>query len=126
MLLLIRGENNFMLNYKWHHFHSYAVSPMCQESSILDSGSVLACCSTYYEQFVSQLLLFVLSFEEHQILYKVFSRILCPCILVSLCKLSHYRLISRVYPLLKLLENLTSGEGVGRSLEKESVCMLYS
>lgn len=37
MLLLILGENNFMLNYKWHHFHSYVASVMCQESSILNS-----------------------------------------------------------------------------------------
>lgn len=40
MLLQILGENNFMLNYKWHHFHSCVVSNMCQESSILNSDSV--------------------------------------------------------------------------------------
>lgn len=66
-----------------------------------------ACCSTYCERFITQLLLFVLTLEEHHILYKAFSRLLCPCISVSLCKLSHNRLIDRVYPLLKLLENVT-------------------
>lgn len=37
MLLLILSKNNFMLNFKWHHFHFYVVSPMCQERSILNS-----------------------------------------------------------------------------------------
>lgn len=37
MLLLILSKNNFMLNYKWHNFHFYVVSTMCQESSILNS-----------------------------------------------------------------------------------------
>lgn len=35
MLLLIL--NNFMLDFKRHHFHFYVVSSMCQECSILNS-----------------------------------------------------------------------------------------
>jgi len=27
--MLLLSENNFMLNYKWHHFHSHVVSTMC-------------------------------------------------------------------------------------------------
>lgn len=37
MLLLILSKNNFMLNYKWHHFHFYVVFTVCQESSIPNS-----------------------------------------------------------------------------------------
>lgn len=31
------SKNNFTLNYKWHHFHFFIDSTMCQESSILNS-----------------------------------------------------------------------------------------
>lgn len=34
MLLLILGENNFMLNYKWHFHSQYVASTVCQKKSI--------------------------------------------------------------------------------------------
>lgn len=113
-----------MLNYKWHHFHSYVASVMCQESSILNSEP--AKLHLWYLLWtIYNTTAFVSTFEEHQILYKVFSRILCPSISVSLCKLSHNRLTNRVYPLLSLLENLTWGK---KTLWKRSlyVCFIHT
>lgn len=110
MLLLILGENNFMLNYKWHFHSQYVASTVCQKKSINSERiqlEVHVAVHTMRTYIATAYLCF--NFQSIKFYTKCFLKdTVSSFVSVSLCKLSHSRLT--VYLSFKLLKKITLEE----------------